>query len=46
MGKKQEISTEQDFDVFKILYTSSCKTRQQHCMHLYRNYQKIRMMIK
>ena len=25
MGKKQEISTEQDFDVFKILYTSSCK---------------------
>ena len=23
MGKKQEISTEQDFDVFKILYTSS-----------------------
>ena len=25
MGKKQDISTEQDFDVFKILYTSSCK---------------------
>ena len=25
MGKKQEISTEQDFDVFKILYTSSCR---------------------
>ena len=25
MGKKQEINTEQDFDVFKILYTSSCK---------------------
>lgn len=25
MGKKQEISTEQDFDVFKILYISSCK---------------------
>ena len=25
MGKKQDIGTEQDFDVFKILYTSSCK---------------------
>lgn len=25
MGKKQDISTEQDFDVFKILYTSNCK---------------------
>ncbi len=25
MGKKQNISTEQDFDVFKILYTSNCK---------------------
>lgn len=25
MGKKQEINTEQDFDVFKILYTSSCR---------------------
>ena len=25
MGKKQDISTEQDFDVFKILYTSSCR---------------------
>lgn len=25
MGKKQEIITEQDFDVFKILYTSSCR---------------------
>lgn len=25
MGKKQNIGTEQDFDVFKIMYTSKCK---------------------
>ena len=50
MGKKQEISTEQDFDVFKILYTSSCKEAgiglQNKAAALHALIQKIRMMIK